>query len=128
MQLAPPVLDGLPNNCIGQIGPTLITSLTYVVIPGLTWTPGRGTYLLMFSGTGSMSNKAYTGSVELFVAGVAVPHTRRRIQKNNAGDETTLACQCRATINDGEALEPRFVTDGGTMSLEERTFTVVRIG
>ena len=128
MQLAPPVLNGLPSTCIGQTGPDLITSLTPIALTGLTVTPGAGRYLVMLSASGSMSNKAYTGHSVININGVNQAATVRRIQKNNAGDETTLAAQCEAVVADGQVIEPRFYTDGGTFTLEERNFTIVRIG
>lgn len=106
-------------------------SLTFQLVPGLTITPGAGTYLVWCSMTASHNKNGGNAVGSLFADGVAVLRSERSIggQANNQGN---LACQAEITVGAGAAIEMRWRSTlsagGGEVSSPgPRTLTLLKV-
>ena len=114
-------------------GPGAITetSLTYILIPGMTLTPGAGTYFAAVSMTLAHNKSGQTASMALFANGVIVTGTQRTVggQSGNLGNG---ASQCIMTVGAGQAIEARWLASsnagGGTAEAPgSRILTLLKI-
>lgn len=96
-----------PQLVASGTGIITTTSLSDVLITGLTLTPGAGTYVALFSMTASHNKSGQTIFGSIWAAGAQIAYTERDIggQSNNLGN---LAAQAIATVADAEAIEARW--------------------
>jgi len=128
---------GGPLNGIGNTSATataLITTVsgTYVVITGMTITPGAGTYLATFSGSVSNTANSPETQVSLFSNGSLVTHTVRDIHGGTGGNQFPgvafpVQTQAVITVAGGQAIDARWQTDAGTATLIERSLILIRL-
>lgn len=106
--------SGLTINSASSTVSYQTTSDTYVVIPGMTITPGAGTYFVSFSVNNAVDNKNTTYNVAIFANGVIVTESQRSRSHGNANDFTSTQTQCEVTIAGGQAIDARVQRTGGT--------------
>ena len=111
---------------------TSTTSVTYVVISGMTETPAAGTYFVSFSASGKGSSQSQQMEYSLYNNGSVIDHSERRIDWNSGaqGDQLYGAMHSQAivTVTGSEAIEARYKTATGTFTVEQRSLLFVRIG
>ena len=104
------------------------TSTTFVLIPGMTVTPGAGTYLAILSLTLSNSKNSNEVQCALYANGVLAPGSTRSIigQASNRGNGTTVA---KITVGAGQAIEGRWATQAASIgsSPAGRTLSLIRL-
>lgn len=106
------------------------TQATYAVVPGMTLTPGAGTYLAMFSSTANVDKNAHVAFFSIFSNGSQVLSSQRRVggQANNQGGFT---CTAKVTVADGQAIDARWRMDNTsgnpTVTMMSRTLALVRV-
>jgi hypothetical protein len=103
------------NSFQASVGPGAIseTSLTYVLIPSMTLTPGAGTYFAMFSMTMAHNKSGQTVSAALFNNGVIVTGTQRTVG-GQAGNLGNAASQSIVTVGAGQAIEARWLASSNS--------------
>ena len=91
-------------NAVSEVTTTLDTD---TVIPGMTITPGAGTYLAEFASAAAVNKNARTVFVSLYVNGVQVALTEREAggQSNNVGG---IVFTAEVTVADAQAIDVRW--------------------
>lgn len=83
------------------------TSETFVLVPGMTLTPGAGTYFASFGMTANHNKSGQTVSTSIFSNGAQVPSTERTIG-GQAGNLGNCMASTVVTISAGQAIEARW--------------------
>lgn len=115
---------------VGGTSTVTTTSLTNVLLTGMTITPGAGTYLAFFSCTG-YNNGTPAGYIEasLFVNSTQVATSIRK--NTNGGNhnasllEGVLAFQEKITVLVGEVVEVKWLVNGATGTIKTRKLTLM---
>lgn len=106
----------LPQTFIAEATSTITRTLaTYAVVPGMTITPGAGTYLAHFSSHASVDKNSRKGLFAIFSNGSLVSASVRRIG-GQADNEQGFSCVARVTVGAGEAIDARWRLDATTAS------------
>jgi len=109
------------------------SSTSYVLIPGMTITPGAGTYWCTFSSSGRGEGNNQELQIALFDNGTKVGHSERDVgfESGSADEDKRMVfhTQAKITVGAGEAIEARFNTNPGTVSIHmlERSLTVMKV-
>lgn len=102
------------------------TSQVDVLVPGMTLTPAAGTYLVSFTGSLQASLSQTFIYTSIYVDGVQVAASERDFRRpGNVG--AGFACVAKVTVNGAQAVEGRWRTTQGTMSMFERTLSVLEV-
>lgn len=107
------------------------TSSSYVALDGLAATPAAGTYFVSFSSSGSGTVVGADMSYALFKNGNVIDHTMRNMDFNGgalARYDITLHTQDIVTVNGSEAIDVRFYTSEGTITIHERSLIFLKVG
>lgn len=101
------------------------TSSTYVLTPGMTLTPGAGTYIVEFSGT--YKNNAENSSVfaSIYSNGVLVAASEREFV-TKAG-YTPFYSKAKVTVAAAQAIEGRYKRSSSTAKMRERQLLVTKV-
>jgi hypothetical protein len=103
------------------------TSVTDVLVNGMTATPGAGNYYIWFSGSVEGSGSDTTQYVSIYVNGSQLPHTEREIFTENSIQDTSFPIATHAYVTgvlDGQDIEVHWRTTGGTATMHERTLVI----
>ncbi|KPK98271.1 MAG: hypothetical protein AMJ95_04710 [Omnitrophica WOR_2 bacterium SM23_72] len=109
---------------------TTTSSSSYVLANGMTLTPGAGNYMVWFSSSIEGTDDYTYQYVCLFVGGVQVDHTERRLYTEGSINDTAVPIAFQAYITDvgdTDAIEVYWATTGGTATLYQRTLTVMKV-
>ena len=128
------LLTGLGLGTAGQAtatGAISTTSLTDVLVTGMTLTPGAGTYLAMFSMTMAHNKTGQTVFASMYANGVQQASTDRDVG-GQAGNLGNGAFQRIVTVGAGQAIEARWRVSsnaggGQGSSPGPRTLTLVKL-
>jgi hypothetical protein len=97
------------------------------VIGSMTVTPTAGTYVVQFSASTSMGNRANFGQVEIYVDGVGLGHSRRTVQIRANGQKTPVHTQTVVTTTGAESIEIRFSITGNTFNIWGRSLLLIKM-
>lgn len=104
------------------------TSVTDVLVAGMTLTPAAGTYLVTFSTSGVNSgNGASRMFFSIYVNGVQVAHSEREFGISGGGN-VAVYTNAVVTVNGAQAIEARWRAVAGTNTAHERSLTLIRVG
>lgn len=104
------------------------TSTTDILATSMSITPESGTYLVIFSGSASNSSNNQSIFPSVYVDGVQVAASERRVFRLAANDGAPFACVTQATVNGAQAIEGRWRVSAGTGSMYQRTLVLVKVG
>jgi hypothetical protein len=111
---------------------TSTTNNTYSVINGMTIIPGAGDYMVFFSCSGGPSIKSSDSYLAVFVDGVMVDDSERRVvhggNHNHPLDIPLSTITHVNNVGGGEAIDVRYKTAGGTFSVGKRSLNLIRMG
>jgi len=110
-------------------GITTTTSGSDVLVPGMTITPGPGNYKVEFN-TSWENSGAEDMFVSIYVNGVQIPHTERITEMESSITDAELACVTHGlaiNVLAAQAIEIRFRTTGGTLTMLNRTMLVTKV-
>ncbi len=98
----------LPDGRIAKASSTITRTLaTYAVVPGMTITPGAGTYFAIFSSHAYVDKNGRKGFFAIFTNGVEDTESVRRVG-GKANNEQGFSCMAEVTVGDGEAIDARW--------------------
>lgn len=103
------------------------TSVTDVLIAGMTLTPVAGTYLAVFSS--SMVNSGNGASrlfVSIYSAGAQVTHSERNIGISGGGN-VTVHTDAIVTVNGSQAIEAQWRAVAGTNTAHQRSLILIKL-
>jgi hypothetical protein len=92
----------------------------------LAFTPGAGTYLVMFSSSVS-SGSANTIDIGLAIDATVQPNSVRRSDTSANNEVVPIGTQAILTLTDPNSVRVQWQTGGGTASMYQRTLTVIRL-
>ena len=104
------------------------TSTAYTLVGNMILTPPSGTYVILFSATGSMNKNGQFVQAQIFVNGVGIPSSQRELggQSNNRGN---FNCQARMSVDGTQNIEGRWLitsnAGGGQGTMLERTLMIL---
>lgn len=113
-----------------------LTSTTDVLVTGMTMTPAAGVYRVTFDSTlnNTTTNNAQTWGVGVYVGGVQNANSDRSYisQTNSFGTATpgssALVTSATVTVNGSQAIEIRARRSAGTVTINNRNMTIIRVG
>lgn len=111
---------------VSSLTTTSTVSTAYVLIAGMTTTPVAGSYLVMFSASGSTSSSSANINYAVFVGGVVVASSERLLR---SATSTTMGLytQAKVTVNGSQAIEIRYKTSTGTFTVNVRNICLVGV-
>jgi len=118
-----------PPNFEATGGAGITTSMTMVLVPGMTIMPGAGTYLATFTGKYNIQTAgagARSCAVAIFAAGSQVGDEDGSLEETNP---RTFIRQARVTVAGGQAIEGRFrdVTGTSTAEVSNAILQLIRV-
>jgi hypothetical protein len=102
------------------------TSLTDVLIPSMTMTPGAGNYKAMFSAVWRGSTSSVNVTFSYYVNGVLVAASERATRVTAGGADMTMTMIKLLTAGAGQAVEVRWRVSTGTGTIINRNFILER--
>jgi len=112
------------SRLLSAAGLASTTSLTPVVIPGLSVTPPAGTYLVVVHATLRNTNNANSVAVAINAGGVLVPDSGTSQASNDFGSLTTLG---RATVNGAQSIDAIWSVTGASGEITTRTMFLLNV-
>ena len=109
---------------------TSTTSATYVVINSMTVTPASGTYLVVFSTSGTISSSNATGNYAIHNNGTITQNSERNLIMGGGptvGFETALCTLSIETVTGSEAIDVRYLTSAGSFSVNDRSLCLLKL-
>ena len=110
-------------------GTTTTTSAVDVLIPGMTRVPGPGNFKVEFNASWENSG-AEDNFASIYVDGVQIPHTERITEQESSIVDAELSVATHGLalgVTAGQAVEIRFRTTGGTLSMLNRTMLLTKV-
>lgn len=127
--------SSLTSNLLTRTISASTTSSTFSVIPTLTFTsPASGTYIVCFTGSGECNTDATTGFTAIFVGGVEQTSTISQLGSDITGFavlgfiQGSMVSQSIVNVNGSQNIDVRFRVTGGTLTIQNCTFYIVKIG
>lgn len=105
---------------------TTTTSASYVLISGMTTTPAAGSYLVLFSATGSTSASSIVGNYGIYVGGSLVASSEQPCKWSNA-TTNIMHTVAKITVNGSQTVEIRYKTSAGTFTVNSRNLILVSV-
>jgi len=116
---------------VNAVADTNSSSTTFVLIDGMTVTPGTGQYMVMFSSSIECMEPDTEQFAILYVGGSPVAHTERKIDTEASLANTSFPISIQALVsvtNAAHAIEVRWkCPTGDQMTCHQRTLVVKRI-
>jgi hypothetical protein len=122
--------SGLAYQEISATTETSTTSMNYIQLDSMTVTPASGTYSVSFSSSGSQSQQNQDAVYAIYVDGVIVQRSRRLMKPMSgpaAAFDVTLHTQAVVTVNGSQAIEIRYMVNGGTFNVHERNMILLKV-
>ena len=104
------------------------TSATLVVITSFTLSPIAGLYVVWASGSWQSSQASNTQDVDIFNNGTAVSNSARTYQSFGSSKPGPMYTQTITQVASGSAVDVRVSTTAGTLTVNERSLVLLRIG
>lgn len=125
----------IDNNITSSSSSISTNSTTYVLITGMTITPGAGTYLVMFSAVGYNSTPALgtLSSYILYNNGSSITDSERDYtiigNLSATNQRVSLHTQTITTVSDGQAIEAYYKVNVGTytFNIEQRSLILIKL-
>ncbi|KPK98582.1 MAG: hypothetical protein AMJ95_03575 [Omnitrophica WOR_2 bacterium SM23_72] len=118
-----------PNQATDTLDTTTVSS-SDVLVNGMTLTPGEGNYLVWFSSSIEGNSSSTYQYVSLYVGGVQIAHTERRLYTESSIRNTAVPIAFQAyitAVGPADAIEVCWRTTGGTATMYQRTLTVMKV-
>ncbi|OGO71295.1 MAG: hypothetical protein A2Z37_15345 [Chloroflexi bacterium RBG_19FT_COMBO_62_14] len=123
-------VDPSNNTQVTATTDATTTSTTFVALAGMSITPGAGDYLIWFSGSMEGSLATSTQYASIYVNGVQLSHSERRVFTEGSIPNTSFPVANHAYVTGvgaGQAIDIRWRTTGGTATMHQRTLVVQRV-
>jgi hypothetical protein len=125
------IATGVAYQVVSGSTPISTTSLTDVLVPGLTVTPAAGTYLVVWGATVSHNKTGQTVFGSVWSGGSKVAYTERQIG-GQAGNLGNASSQAVVVVNGAQAIEARWRVSSNTgggqgNSPGPRSLTIIRL-
>lgn len=115
-------------------GSNTMTSGTDALIPSMTATPIAGTYLAIFTGVIQQANAGQSVTISIYDNGVQDATSVMDFAPFAGGTLTSGSASCCAvtqgvyTVNGSQVIQVEWHVSGGTATIFQRKFTLVKIG
>lgn len=126
------IVQSVTSTDLSQVTATdspTTTSITDVLLTGMTLTPGAGDYMVYFSSSAENSTEADI-KFSIYVAGVQVAHSERYYFQEGSFPATTSPVSTHSYVSGvgaSDAIEIRWRTSTGTATAQQRTLTVQKV-
>ena len=122
-------IDTADTDQVSATGDTTTASGSDTLLSGMTFTPGAGTYHVWFSSSVECNTTGTTQYASIYANDVQVAHTEREAYTEGSIANTSfpIASHARVSIGDGEDIDVRWRTTGGTATMHERTFAYEKV-
>lgn len=104
------------------------TSATDVIITGFTVTPVAGRYAVWFNARMQSNSASATNNWRIYKGGVGVVDSDRGARFGAASTDFPCSTQTVVSVNGSQAVDVRVRRTGGTLSVFDRTITLIRLG
>lgn len=106
---------------------TSTTAATYQVIDSMTTTPAAGTYIVTFSSSMGIDNKATSIDYAIFVAGVQELISHRFLDSGVSGSRNVSHTHRIVTVNGAQTVDVRWQITSNTATCYERSMILLRV-
>lgn len=124
----PNIASGIVNYNLTSSVLFTTTSATDALITGFTVTPQAGTYAVWVNINASCTTGSAVTQAVVFKDGAQVSDTRRTARPGAATTAYFIALQGIIQFNGVQTIDVRVNTSAGTLSVTNRTLTLIRIG
>ena len=118
-------------NKVSSSNMSSTTSPMYVIMPDMSIIPAAGTYFVTFSSSGSGTATGADLEYCIYVDGVVVPHSARKMNINGdlvtSNYVTSMHTQDVVAVNGAQSINIMFKTNVGTFTVLERSMICVKI-
>lgn len=122
-----PTISSLSSGDVTGTTTITTTSLTDVLMTGMTVTPAAGTYLVWFSGAVSHSTNNAITWMSIYAGGTIVTASESPAQRATTAVSFPFACAARVTVNGSQAIEGRWRTSAATATNTRRTLMYLKV-
>lgn len=119
---------GILSYNITDSTPFSTTSSTDVLITGFTVTPVAGRYAVWYNARTASSNGSAINTWTVYKDGVAVSDSSRNARAGSNNADFTASTQTVFSVNGSQAVDVRVRRTGGTITVYDRTLTLIRLG
>lgn len=120
-----------PSTEVSSTTVVSTSSTTAVLIPSMTITPGAGTYLAFYTGSGQHANNSTLAGYAIYANGVLQERSVQLVGGTSQSDGASfpVACQCKVTVGTSQAVEVRYARQGGSGNIfaGRRSFILVKV-
>jgi len=121
-------IPAVPSYHESATGTASTTSHSDVLVGSMSVTPAEGKYLVWFSGSVAHSTNNALSLLSIFLGGSKVPDTERKYKRGVSNVQVPFCISTEIEANGSQAVEGRWSTDNGTVSMHERSLTLLKIG
>jgi hypothetical protein len=104
------------------------TSSTDAVITDFIVTPVAGRYAIWFNARMQSSSASATNNWRIYKGGVGIPDSDRGARFGSASTDFPCSTQTVLSVNGSQEIDVRVRRTGGTLSVFDRTTTLIRLG
>ena len=115
------------NDHVEATGDFPTGSTSDVLVTSMTLTPAAGTYLVLLSWQHLHGSNNGLAIGSIYSAGVQVPASERIQHHTPGGVQRISASQARVSVNGSQAIDFRVRTNTGTLTIQNRSLTLVRL-
>lgn len=108
--------------------PFVTSSSTDTILTGLTLTPPAGTYGVWFSADIVIGSNNREAECVIYKAGSEIADTRRSVQGVSSNFSASAQTLGITQVNGSEALDVRVNISSGTLTVNGRSFLIIRLG
>lgn len=127
-QTAVVIAGGITNYNIISSAAFATSSTTDVIITGFTITPQAGTYAVWYSASVVQSTSPVVVNWTIYKAGSAITDSLRSQQTARAVQTMDCSSQTIVQVNGSQAIDVRVATANGTLTVNQRSLILVRLG
>lgn len=123
-------LTAIVNRIVTATTSFVSTSLSFIVISGMTIIPGAGTYLAMFSSSARTINNTVNMDYALFNNGTIIQHSERSVSELSSTVFVSVYTQAIITVSAGQAIDVRVIIRSGSppaCQFLERNLILIRL-
>ena len=122
------IASGVQAFNVASDTPFVVGATSDTLITGMAITPVTGTYGVWFSADITIAANNKIGQCVIFKDGVAVENSRRNYQGVSSNFECVMPTLGIIQVNGAQALDIRVNVNGSTMTINQRSLLVIRLG
>lgn len=116
------------NYHLSSVVPFVTTSITDILIPSMSLTPAKGTYLVIYNASIVQSNSTASNIWSVFKANLKIADSERTQRAPSSNAPMVQSTHTLVVVDGTQTVDVRTRTSTGTVTINARSFTLIKIG